>query len=241
MRGDAVARRWLRRKLSRDEARELILEYGGAGSNEADRHILRKKLGVSVSDLPLVDSVSAAAFNFAQRAAVGHVHPAFSAFRADWGVAPRACRPYRARTKGKTESGVGYVKRNAIAGRAFESFAALEAHLAAWMIAADTRIHGTTHERPLDRFEREERQALRALPARPLSQSRRRRQRRWWCRHASAPATARPGCASPRSRHRSGGSRRRGRRSADRPWCARASSRRVVCGVFVGLSASGVR
>lgn len=69
VRGDAVARRWLRRKLSRDEARELILEYGGAGSNEADRHILRKKLGVSVSDLPLVDSVSAAAFNFAQRAA----------------------------------------------------------------------------------------------------------------------------------------------------------------------------
>jgi len=35
----------------------------------------------------------------------------------------------------------------------FESLAALEAHLAAWMIAADTRLHGTTHERPLDRFE----------------------------------------------------------------------------------------
>ncbi len=36
------------------------------------------------------------------------------------------------------------------------------------MIAADARIHGTTHERPLDRFEREERQSLRPLPARPL-------------------------------------------------------------------------
>jgi transposase len=32
------------------------------------------------------------------------------------GFRPRACAPYRARTKGKTESGVGYVKRNAIAG-----------------------------------------------------------------------------------------------------------------------------
>jgi hypothetical protein len=83
-------------------------------------------------------------------------------------VAPRACRPYRARTKGKTESGVGYVKRNAIAGRSFESFMALEAHLATWITAADSRIHGTTHERPLDRFEREERQSLRPLPARPL-------------------------------------------------------------------------
>lgn len=41
------------------------------------------------------------------------VHPSFAAFCKDWGVAVAACRPYRARTKGKTESGVGYVKRNA--------------------------------------------------------------------------------------------------------------------------------
>ena len=32
-----------------------------------------------------------------------------------WGVQPRACAPYRARTKGKTEAGVKYVKRNALA------------------------------------------------------------------------------------------------------------------------------
>lgn len=38
----------------------------------------------------------------------------------------------RARTKGKIESGVGYVKKNTIFGRTFERFAALEAHLAAW-------------------------------------------------------------------------------------------------------------
>ena len=39
------------------------------------------------------------------------------AFAKHWGFRPRACAPYRARTKGKTENGVGYVKRNAIAGR----------------------------------------------------------------------------------------------------------------------------
>jgi transposase len=49
-----------------------------------------------------------------------------------WGFSPRACAPYRARTKGKTERGVGYVKTNAIAGRRFESWAAFEAHLAEW-------------------------------------------------------------------------------------------------------------
>jgi transposase len=31
---------------------------------------------------------------------------------------------YRARTKGKTEAGIKYVKRNALADLAFESFAA---------------------------------------------------------------------------------------------------------------------
>jgi transposase len=95
-------------------------------------------------------------------------HPAYLAFCRDWDVQPRACAPYRARSKGKVESGVKYVKRNALAGRAFASFAALEAHLTGWMVEADGRVHGTTHERPTDRFARAEAEALRPLPARPL-------------------------------------------------------------------------
>lgn len=42
----------------------------------------------------------------------------FHAFSRYWGFTPRACAPYRAQTKGKDERGVGYVKRNAIAGTA---------------------------------------------------------------------------------------------------------------------------
>ena len=95
-------------------------------------------------------------------------HPAYVAFCRDWDVQPRACAPYRARTKGKTEAGVKYVKRNALAEQAFDSFAALEEHLAAWMPIADQRRHGTTHEAPIDRFERDERVMLRPLPARAL-------------------------------------------------------------------------
>jgi transposase len=104
--------------------------------------------------------------------------PAYVAFCRDWDVQPRACQPYRARTKGKTESGVKYVKRNAIAGRRFDSFEHLRAHLAEWQIRADRRVHGTTHEVPMARFEREERDALRPLPARPLPTHGRRLQRR---------------------------------------------------------------
>lgn len=105
-------------------------------------------------------------------------HPAWQAFCHDWGVVPKACAPYRARTKGKTESGVKYVKRNAIAGRAFDSFADLENHLARWMDQADARVHGTTHAEPRVRFAREEAAALRPLPVRPLPVRERRLKRR---------------------------------------------------------------
>jgi transposase len=104
--------------------------------------------------------------------------PAYLAFCRDWHVEPRACAPYRARTKGKTESGVKFVKRNALAGRQFESFERLCGHLEEWTDAADERIHGTTHEKPRERFERDERHLLRALPARPLPVRERRLKRR---------------------------------------------------------------
>jgi transposase len=83
-------------------------------------------------------------------------HPRFEDFARYYGFTPRACQPYRARTKGKVESGVKYVKRNALAGRRFAHWAALEAWLEEWgTTVADVRVHGTTHERPLDRFARE--------------------------------------------------------------------------------------
>lgn len=89
----------------------------------------------------------------------------FHAFCRYWGVIPRACAPYRPRTKGKDERGVGYVKGNAIAGHRFASLDELQAHLTRWMReVADVRVHGTTGEAPIARFEREERSALRPLP-----------------------------------------------------------------------------
>jgi hypothetical protein len=80
----------------------------------------------------------------------------FESFARHWGFEPRLCRPYRAQTKGKVESGVKYVKRNFLPGRVFRDLADFNAQLAAWQAEiADIRIHGTTHERPVDRFARE--------------------------------------------------------------------------------------
>jgi transposase len=80
-------------------------------------------------------------------------NPTFEAFARHWGFEPRLCRPYRAQTKGKVESGVKYVKRNFLPGRVFRDLEDFNAQLAAWLTEiADVRVHGTTHERPIDRF-----------------------------------------------------------------------------------------
>jgi transposase len=77
----------------------------------------------------------------------------FAAFAAHWGFNVRLCQPYRAQTKGKVESGVKYLKRNFVPGRTFRDLEDFNAQLLAWQRdIADQRVHGTTHERPVDRF-----------------------------------------------------------------------------------------
>jgi transposase len=81
------------------------------------------------------------------------LNPTFAAFAGHWGFTPRLCQPYRAQTKGKVESGVKYVKRNFVPGRSFRDLEDFNEQLAAWQLQiADVRVHGTTHERPIDRF-----------------------------------------------------------------------------------------
>lgn len=112
-------------------------------------------------------------------------HPRLLAFAKHWAFRPVACAPYRARTKGKDERGVGYVKRNALAGHTFESLPQLEAHLAAWTReVADVRVHGTTGEAPLARFRRDEAARLRPLADRPSFQP-----TREWVRRVQADCT----------------------------------------------------
>jgi transposase len=77
----------------------------------------------------------------------------FESFAKHWGFTPRLCRPYRAKTKGKVESGVKYVKRNFAPGRTFRDLDDLNDQLLTWLAnVSDLRVHGTTHERPIDRF-----------------------------------------------------------------------------------------
>lgn len=92
-------------------------------------------------------------------------HPVYADFAAYYGFSPWAHWPYRPQTKGKVESSVGYVKKNALAGKRFGSWTHLNAWLLEWATTvADQRVHGTTHEPPITRFAAE---GLTPLGARP--------------------------------------------------------------------------
>jgi len=93
-------------------------------------------------------------------------NPAFVDLAGHYCFIPKACRPYRARTKGKDERMVGYVKGNFF--QRYRSFASIEEanNLAlAWLgQVADRRLHGTVKEVVAVRFGRE-RPHLAPLPA----------------------------------------------------------------------------
>lgn len=83
-----------------------------------------------------------------------------------YGFTPRACRPYRAQTKGKDERMVGYIKHNFfVRYRAFDSWAHLNQLAELWLRdEADQRVQQTVKEVVAERFAREQ-TTLSPLPA----------------------------------------------------------------------------
>ncbi|MBW2130860.1 MAG: IS21 family transposase [Deltaproteobacteria bacterium] len=89
-----------------------------------------------------------------------------------YGFSPRACRPKRARTKGKDERMVGYIKHNFfLRYRQFESLDHMNQLALKWLAEeADQRVHGTVKEVVIERFAREI-PSLASLPALPYDTS----------------------------------------------------------------------
>ena len=81
------------------------------------------------------------------------------------------CRPRTPQHKGKVEQGgVHYVARNFLAGRAFRDIDEANERALVWCVeTAGRRIHGTTKEVPLARFDDVERALLRPLPPAPYA------------------------------------------------------------------------
>lgn len=93
-------------------------------------------------------------------------NPRFLDLALHYGFRARACKPYRARTKGKDERMVGYIKHHFfVRYRAFESWAHLNQQAEQWLRdEADLRVHGTLKQVVAARFE-QEKPYLQPLPA----------------------------------------------------------------------------
>jgi transposase len=92
----------------------------------------------------------------------------FLRFAAHWRFRIRACRPYRAQTKGKVERPIRYLRQSFLYGREFLGDGDLAAQASQWLeTVANPRIHGTTGEAPRERFLRDERAVLQPLAPHP--------------------------------------------------------------------------
>ena len=94
-------------------------------------------------------------------------NPHYMDFAAHYGFQPVACNVGKGNEKGRVENGVGYVKKNFLNGLQIPSFQALNPAAAQWRdTVANLRIHGETHQKPIERFEKEK-SLLKPLPVMP--------------------------------------------------------------------------
>lgn len=92
----------------------------------------------------------------------------FLRFAAHWGFRPRACRAYRAKTKGKVERPIRYLRQSFFYGRTFLNDDDLNTQSQGWLEGtANVRRHRTIGESPRERFERDERETLKPLALAP--------------------------------------------------------------------------
>ncbi len=88
---------------------------------------------------------------------------------AHYGYVPKACRPYRAKTKGKVERPFRYVREDFFLARSFRNLDDLNLQFGQWLDQiANRRLHGTTGRIVIEHFA-EEQPALGPLPAGPFN------------------------------------------------------------------------
>jgi transposase len=96
----------------------------------------------------------------------GHIvyNPSLLALARHYHFQPRACRPYRAKTKGKVERPFSYIRQDFFLGRSFRNLDDLNAQLSDWLdTVANARTHGTTQRVVAEAFAAEQPE-LQALP-----------------------------------------------------------------------------
>ncbi len=100
---------------------------------------------------------------------LGHIvyNRALLALAAHYRFQPRACRPYRAKTKGKVERPFSYIRQDFFLARSFQNLEDMNDQLIDWLdTVANARLHGTTHRIVAEAFAAEQNE-LQTLPEHP--------------------------------------------------------------------------
>jgi hypothetical protein len=94
-------------------------------------------------------------------------NPVYLDFADHHGFKIAPCNVGKGNEKGRVENGVGYVKKNLLAGLDLPSFEAVNPAARLWLdTIANVRIHGETKRKPVEMFE-EEKSSLLPLPTHP--------------------------------------------------------------------------
>lgn len=94
-------------------------------------------------------------------------NPKYLDFSKHWGFKISPCNVRAGQEKGRVENGVGFVKKNLLAGLELPDFCAMQPAATLWVnTVADVRLHRQTHQRPIDLFEDERAHLLALNPAR---------------------------------------------------------------------------
>jgi hypothetical protein len=94
-------------------------------------------------------------------------NPKYLDFANHYGFTIVPCAVGKGNEKGRVESGVGYVKKNFLAGLNIPDFNVLKPAVIHWLdTVANVRVHGETGKRPVDRLQRE-RESMTPLPPHP--------------------------------------------------------------------------
>ena len=84
------------------------------------------------------------------------------------GLTITPCNVGKGKAKGRVENGVGYIKKNCLAGLDIPDFSALNPAARHWLdTVANVRLHGETHEQPTVLWQTEQ-PALRPVPLQPF-------------------------------------------------------------------------
>ncbi|NBK26601.1 MAG: IS21 family transposase, partial [Spirochaetia bacterium] len=108
-----------------------------------------------VTKMILYDNLRSVVLNRKYPSTASEFHPLFADFRDHFGFTSRLCRIGRAKTKGKVERAIYYVKDNFLYGRTFHSIEDLNLQARTWLNCVNGKVHGTTHEIPFDRLVQE--------------------------------------------------------------------------------------